>query len=99
MLGKKSGGGVGGGARLGVCFQRILKVKPLPRHTAMGVKCARATCLLGNIVNVANPDNLFTETSIKAVIAQLVARRSHNPKVVSSILTHRRALLVQVCIS
>ena len=24
-----------------------------------------------------------------AVIAQLVARRSHNPKVVSSILTHR----------
>ena len=27
--------------------------------------------------------------SIQAVIAQLVARRSHNPKVVSSILTHR----------
>ena len=25
----------------------------------------------------------------EAVIAQLVARRSHNPKVVSSILTHR----------
>ena len=28
----------------------------------------------------------------RAVIAQLVARRSHNPKVVSSILTHRIAL-------
>ena len=27
---------------------------------------------------------------LSAVIAQLAARRSHNPKVVSSILTHRR---------
>ena len=33
------------------------------------------------ILNVAQPHH--------AAIAQLVARRSHNPKVVSSILTHR----------
>ena len=30
----------------------------------------------------------------EAVIAQLVARRSHNPKVVSSILTHRTLLCI-----
>ena len=30
-----------------------------------------------------------SESYAQAVIAQLVARRSHNPKVVSSILTHR----------
>ena len=35
--------------------------------------------------NASNASKLFTS----AVIAQLVARRSHNPKVVSSILTHR----------
>ena len=33
--------------------------------------------------------NVFGQTFMQAVIAQLVARRSHNPKVVSSILTHR----------
>ena len=33
----------------------------------------------------------FWNMVVKAVIAQLVARRSHNPKVVSSILTHCRA--------
>ena len=31
---------------------------------------------------------------LTAVIAQLAARRSHNPKVVSSILTHRISLSV-----
>ena len=30
-----------------------------------------------------------TRAHVKAAIAQLVARRSHNPKVVSSILTRR----------
>ena len=32
----------------------------------------------------------------QAVIAQLVARRFHNPKVVNSILTHRMLLLLKV---
>ena len=34
----------------------------------------------------------------EAVIAQLVARRSHNPKVVSSILTHRITILCGVSV-
>ena len=36
--------------------------------------------------------------SIQAAIAQLVARRSHNPKVVSSILTGRISLVVMVIV-
>ena len=35
---------------------------------------------------------------IQAAIAQLVARRSHNPKVVSSILTGRIFLVVRVTV-
>ena len=34
--------------------------------------------------------DVFGQTFMQAVIAQLVARRSHNPKVVSSILTCRK---------
>ena len=42
--------------------------------------------------SIAKYDSLMllkNEAHHQAVIAQLVARRSHNPKVVSSILTHR----------
>ena len=38
--------------------------------------------------------SIIADFSAQAVIAQLVARRSHNPKVVSSILTHRMTTLV-----
>jgi hypothetical protein len=34
--------------------------------------------------------SIWGSSYIMAVIAQLAARRSHNPKVVSSILTHRK---------
>jgi hypothetical protein len=37
------------------------------------------------------PDLPCAEMGHRAVIAQLAARRSHNPKVVSSILTHRNS--------
>ena len=36
--------------------------------------------------------------STQAAIAQLVARRSHNPKVVSSILTGRISLILRVIV-
>ena len=38
------------------------------------------------------PIRAAARPTIIAVIAQLVARRSHNPKVVSSILTHRNSM-------
>ena len=42
--------------------------------------------------------NLPDFLDCQAVIAQLVARRSHNPKVVSSILTHRMYLEFSSCV-
>ena len=47
---------------------------------------ARATCLAPCAASSRHPP---TYTVTRAAIAQLVARRSHNPKVVSSILTCR----------
>ena len=51
-------------------------------NTAFGILAAIARGSCGDICMVPVP-------SSSAAIAQLVARRSHNPKVVSSILTRR----------
>ena len=55
--------------------------QPLPRFAAANVD---------SLVKVHDKqENIWHQCWAEAVIAQLVARRSHNPKVVSSIRTHR----------